>query len=44
LHPPFPAFNEAIVTAIRQRILEPLLLAKKAVPVCMTVTVNINFQ
>jgi outer membrane biosynthesis protein TonB len=44
LHPPFPAFNEAVVTAIRQWIFEPLLLEKKAVPVCLTVTVSINLQ
>jgi outer membrane biosynthesis protein TonB len=44
LHPPFPAFNDAVVTAIRRWIFEPLLLDNKAVPFCMTVTVNINLQ
>jgi outer membrane biosynthesis protein TonB len=44
LTPPFPAFNQAVVTAIRQWTFEPLLLEKKAVPVCMTVTVYINLQ
>ena len=44
LHPPFPAFNDAVVTAIRQWVFEPLLLERKAAPFCMTVTVNINLQ
>ena len=44
VQPPFPAFNEAVVTAIRRWVFEPALLAKKAVPVCMSVTTFINLQ
>ena len=42
--PPFPAFNDAITHAIRQWEFEPLLVEGKALPVCMTVTININWQ
>ena len=42
--PPFPAFNEAIAQAILQWEFEPLLVQGKALPVCMTVTMNINWQ
>lgn len=42
--PPFPAFNKAIVDAIRQWHFEPVRVDGKAVPVCMTVTVNINWS
>ena len=42
--PPLPAFNEAIVNAIRQWEFEPLVVDKLKVPVCMTVTVNINWS
>jgi hypothetical protein len=41
--PPFPAFNDAIVDAIRQWKFEPYLLAAKPVPVCMAVSMNINW-
>jgi outer membrane biosynthesis protein TonB len=41
---PFPAFNQAVVTAIRQWTFEPLLLEKKAVPVCMAVTIHVNLE
>lgn len=40
--PPLPAFNRAIVNAIRQWEFEPLLVDGMKMPVCMTVTVNIN--
>ncbi len=40
----FPAFNDAVVTAIRQWTFEPLSLDKKAVPFCMAVTVYINLK
>jgi hypothetical protein len=42
--PPFPSFNSAITDAIRQWVFEPLILQGKAAPVCMTVTVNINWS
>ena len=42
--PPFPSFNSAIADAIRQWEFEPLILQGKAAPVCMTVTVNINWS
>ena len=42
--PPFPAFNKAIVDAIRQRRFEPVRVDGKAVPVCMAITVNINWS
>jgi hypothetical protein len=42
--PPLPAFNEAIVDAIRQWEFEPLVVDKRKVPVCMTVSVNINWS
>jgi outer membrane biosynthesis protein TonB len=42
--PPFPAFKSAITDAIQQWEFEPLLARGTPVPVCMTVTVNINWQ
>ena len=42
--PPFPAFNNAITDAIQQWEFEPLLVQGKAMPVCTTVTININWQ
>lgn len=42
--PPVPAFNKAIVDGIRQWRFEPVRVNEKAVPVCMTVTVNINWS
>ena len=44
VEPVFPPLNEAIVAAIRQWEFEPTFVEKVAVPVCMTVTVNINLQ
>jgi hypothetical protein len=44
LTPSFPPFNASIVTAIRQWEYEPLLVESRAVPWCMTVTVNIDLQ
>jgi hypothetical protein len=44
LTPPFPAFNESIVAAIRQWEYEPLLVDSQTVPWCMTVTVNIDLR
>ena len=42
--PPFPQFSEAISKAILQWRYSPTTVDGKAVPVCMTVTVNINWQ
>jgi hypothetical protein len=42
--PPFPSFNRAIADAIRQWEFEPLIEQAKPTPVCMTVTVNINWR
>ena len=42
--PPLPAFNKAIVDAIRQWRFEPVRVKDQPVPVCMTVTVNINWS
>jgi len=42
--PALPAFNKAIVDAIRQWEFEPLVVDDKKVPACMTVTVNINWS
>jgi hypothetical protein len=39
-----PEFNRAIVDSIRQWEFEPLVIQGKAVPVCMAVTVFINWQ
>ena len=42
--PPLPAFNKAITDAIHQWEFEPLQVDTIAVPVCMTVTVSINWS
>jgi TonB family protein len=42
--PPFPAFNQANVDAIRQWRFEPLIVEGKAVPFCMTVSATIDLQ
>jgi hypothetical protein len=42
--PPFPAFDSAITDAIQQWEFEQLFVQGTAVPVCMTVTVNINWK
>ena len=42
--PPFPSFNSAIRDAIRQWEFEPVIVRGKPAPVCMTVTVNINWR
>jgi hypothetical protein len=42
IKPPLPAFNQAIVDAIRQWEFEPARVDDVAVPVCMTVTISIN--
>ena len=42
--PPLPSFNIAITDAIYHWEFEPLQINSVAVPVCMTVTVNINWS
>ena len=42
--PAFPAFNAAIVEAIRQWEYEPLIVSGKATPFCMTVSMNIHWR
>jgi hypothetical protein len=42
--PPFPLFNQAIVDAIRQWEYEPTVIKSEATPVCLTVTVSINWR
>ena len=42
LTPPFPAFNNAIVEAVRQWQFEPFVVRSEPRPICMTVSVNIN--
>ncbi len=41
---PFPAFNKAIVDAIRHWEFEPVVVKGRPTPACMTVSVNINLQ
>lgn len=44
LTPPFPAFNNGIVDAVRQWRFEPFVVESQARPICMTVSVNINWR
>ena len=44
IKPPLPAFNQAIVNAIRQWEFDPTRVDGVPVPVCMTVTVSINWR
>jgi hypothetical protein len=44
LNPPFPAFNQAIHTALRKWKYDPIIVEGERMPVCMTVTVNINLS
>jgi outer membrane biosynthesis protein TonB len=41
---PFPAFNSAILDAVRQWQFEPFVVESEARPVCMTVSVTINWR
>ena len=43
-YPPFPAFNEAIVAAVRQWEFEPVLVKSEPTPVCMTVDMIFEWQ
>jgi hypothetical protein len=42
--PPCPQFNHAIVDAIKQWRFEPLMVERRPVPFCTTVTVQINWS
>ncbi len=42
--PLFPAFNRALVDALRQWRFEPLVLQRARVPFCMTVTHIVDFS
>lgn len=42
--PPFPAFNQVVVDAIRQWEFEPLRIDGVVAPICMTVSVSINWS
>ena len=44
LTPPFPAFNKAVLDAVRQWQFEPFVVETEARPICMTVSVNINWH
>jgi hypothetical protein len=44
IKPPLPAFNKAIVDAIRTWEFEPLKIENEPLPFCMTVTTNINWR
>ena len=44
ISPPFSSFNDAISDAIQRWEYEPLLVHGKAAPLCVTVTVNINWS
>ena len=44
VRPAFPPVDEAIVNAIQQWEFEPTMVEKVPVPVCLTVTVNINLR
>lgn len=42
--PPFPEFNQSIVEAIRHWEFEPTIIGNAPTPVCMVVTMNINWK
>jgi hypothetical protein len=42
--PPFPEFDQAIAEAVRRWEYEPVGLESEGTPVCITVTVNINWR
>jgi hypothetical protein len=44
LDPPFPEFNEAIRSTISKWKYEPVVIDGKKMPVCMSVTVNVDFS
>ena len=44
LRPPVPAFNAAIVNAVRQWQFEPVLANSQPAPACLAVTVTIDWS
>jgi hypothetical protein len=42
--PPLPGFNKAITDAVRQWEYAPAQVNRASVPVCLTVTVNVNVE
>jgi len=42
--PPFPEFNQAIADAVHRWEYEPLVPKSGGTPVCITVTVTINWR
>jgi outer membrane biosynthesis protein TonB len=42
--PPFPAFNQAIVDALKKWEFTPVVVKGDAIPLCTTVTVSINWR
>jgi hypothetical protein len=42
--PPWPAFSRAIVDSVRRWEYAPTAIAGRAVPVCVTITVNIDWK
>ena len=42
--PAFPEFNEAIAAAVRQWVFEPPEVDGQTVPVCMAVTITVDWQ
>ncbi len=44
LTPPLPAFNRAIVRAVRQWQYEPFVVRSRATPICLTMPVNVEWR
>jgi hypothetical protein len=44
LDPPFPEFNEAIRSTIKKWKYEPVVVDGEKMPVCMSVTLNVDFS
>jgi hypothetical protein len=42
--PSFPAFNQAIVDALKKWEFTPVVVKGDAIPLCTTVTVSINWR
>jgi len=41
--PPFPPFNQVIVDSIKGSLYEPLKIDGRPIPVCVTMTVNVDW-
>jgi TonB family protein len=44
LIPPFPAFNRAVLDAVRRWQFEPFVVESEATPICVTVSVNSHWR